>query len=76
MSRWQNLLVTLQQQANDFSTQGAQHHESASGPMETVLVVVGVVITAIVTFYTVKWFLNPGERNADHIKRRILNNEN
>lgn len=76
MSKLLNLVVTLQQQANDFSSQGADHHPSSSGPMEVVLVVIGVIITVVVTFYTVKWFFKPGERSADHIKRRILHDEN
>lgn len=76
MIRLQGLVVTLQQQANDFSSHGADHNVSSSGPLEVVLVVAGVIITALVAFYTVKWFFKPGERNDDHIKRRILHDEN
>ena len=76
MSGLLRFVVTLQQQANDFSSQGAEHHASSSGPAEVVLVVIGVIITAVVTFYTIKWLFWPGERGADHIKRRILHDEN
>ncbi len=75
MNRLLSLIVTLQQQANDFSSRGAEHHTSSSGPLEVVLVVTGVVITALVAFYTIKWFVKPGERGDDHIKRRILQDE-
>lgn len=75
MTRLLGLIVPLQQQANDFSSHGADHDVSSSGPMEVVLVVIGVIITALVTFYTVKWFFKPGERDSDHIKRRILHDE-
>jgi hypothetical protein len=33
------------------------------------------VITAITLFFTVKWIVKPGEKNANHIKYAVLNFE-
>lgn len=67
-------LVTLQSHAaHDFAVQTADHHAGApEGAAEIVIVVVGVIITALVAFYTLKFFFRPGESGAGHIKRRIL----
>lgn len=67
--------VTLQNQVtHDFSTQNADHHAVApDGPAEVIVVVIGVLITAVVFYYTLKYMIRPGETGKDHIKRRIVN---
>jgi len=77
------LFITLQQgvvagheHAESFSSVPAGHHVSApAGAYETVIVVLGVAITALVAFLTVKYFVRPGEKGAEHIKRRVLEAE-
>lgn len=69
--------ITLQSHAaRDFAVQTADHHASApEGAAEVVIVVAGVIITALVAFYTLKYFFRPGETSSGHIKRRILGGE-
>ena len=47
-----------------------------SGPTSNWDYVAGIItllIVLIVLFYTIKWIINPGERETTHIKRTILN---
>jgi len=77
--------VTLQNQLNahtatdpleHFTLLPAGHHVAdPSGSYEYVLVIAGVIITLLVTFYTIKFFFKPGEAGAGHIKRRILRDD-
>lgn len=77
MSALLKAFVTLQNQAvPDFSVQNSDHHASApDGPAEVIVVVIGVVITAVVLYLTLKYMIRPGEKGKDHIKRRIVNGE-
>ncbi len=70
-------VVPLQNHAaHEFSTQFADHHAAGPGGAgEVVIVVAGVLITALVAFYTVRYFLCPGETGAEHIKRSIFEAE-
>ncbi|MCC6929072.1 MAG: hypothetical protein IT359_08800 [Gemmatimonadaceae bacterium] len=54
--------------------EGAGHHASApSGGVGTALVVGGAVALVVAVFALGIWkFLRPGEHEADHIKRRVL----
>jgi hypothetical protein len=45
---------------------------SAHGPLDVALVGLGAVIVVVTTIYSVLYLVRPGERAADHIKRRIL----
>jgi len=65
-----------QQSAHDFSMVTTEHHaEATGGPLEAVLVAVGVLIVIVVIVMTIKYFVRPGEVGPDHIKRRILRDE-
>lgn len=66
-------LVLQGQAAHDFAVRSSEHHAVApAGPAEVVIVAVGIAITAVVAFYTFRFFFRPGEASASHIKRRIL----
>lgn len=83
MSALLKLFVTLQQgvlvdhdHVDGISAVPAGHHVvERTGAYETVIVVLGVAITALVAFLTVKYFVRPGEKGAEHIKRRVLEAE-
>lgn len=61
------------QAARDFSTGLGEHHAAAPTVLaELIIVVVGVIITALVAYYTLKYLIRPGEKSADHVKRRVL----
>jgi len=80
-----SLVLTLQNQMNGqggtdplehFTLLPAGHHVAdPAGNYEYVLVVAGVIITLLVTFFTIKFFFEPGEAGAGHIKRRILRDD-
>jgi hypothetical protein len=36
------------------------------------LVGLGIVVVILTTFYALRYLIRPGEKGADHIKRRIL----
>ncbi len=60
-------------QLENFSLSTAEHHSMApQGVYEYVLVAIGVVVTVLLTFYTIKFFIRPGEAGPGHIKRKIL----
>ncbi len=85
MSPLIKLALTLQNQMNGhagtdplehFTLLPAGHHVAdPSGIYEYVLVIAGVLITLIVTFFTIKFFFKPGEAGAGHVKRRILRDD-
>jgi hypothetical protein len=55
--------------------QTSAHHAmsaAANGPVDMVLVGVGVVVVIVTTFYSLLYLIRPGEKRTDHIKRRIL----
>jgi hypothetical protein len=67
-------VATTAQSAREFSQQTA-HHAMASathGPVDVVLVALGVVVVSVTTIYSLLYLIRPGETRADHIKRRIL----
>lgn len=43
--------------------------------LDYVVVAIAFVAVALVCVLTVKFFIRPGERNSNHIKRRILQDE-
>ncbi|QEA38230.1 hypothetical protein FGL86_03495 [Pistricoccus aurantiacus] len=57
-------LLTIQVQAAEFVDR--------VGLIDKLLVVGGGLIVLFVTAYCIKCFLRPGERQDQHIKRRIL----
>jgi phage shock protein PspC (stress-responsive transcriptional regulator) len=52
---------------------GITHGAGPTGNWDYVIVAVTVVITLATLFYAVKWMINPGEKELNHIKRTILN---
>jgi len=70
-------VATTAQSAREFS-QSTAHHAMAPethGPLDVTLVALGVVIVIVTTIYSLLYLIRPGETNADHIKRRILEDE-
>lgn len=67
-------VATTAQSAREFS-QSTAHHAMASethGPLDFTLVAVGVAVVIVTTTCSLLYLIRPGEMNADHIKRRIL----
>lgn len=70
-------VATTAQSAREFS-QSTAHHAMAPethGPLDVTLVASGVVLVIVTTIYSLLYLIRPGETNADHIKRRILEDE-
>jgi hypothetical protein len=73
-------LFTVARQAADVGSpstfsQSTEHHAIAPGspgPLDETLVVLGVVVVLVTTFYSLLYLVHPGEAAADHIKRRVL----
>jgi hypothetical protein len=58
-------------------SQSTAHHAMASTHtwLEVMLVVAGVIVVVVTTFYTLLYLIRPGETGETHIKRRILEDE-
>jgi hypothetical protein len=70
------IVAALLAQAEPFQTAAmGRHHEGPRGPLDYVFVVVAVLVVVVVTALCVKYFARPGERQPDHIKRRVLADE-
>ncbi|MDZ7692014.1 MAG: hypothetical protein U5K69_12940 [Balneolaceae bacterium] len=71
-----SVLLSLILQANDFSTSSqGREYAPPDGPLYYIVLVVSALIVIGVVYYTVKWFIWPGEQSEDHIKRKILEDE-
>ena len=69
-------LLTLLQKSTDFSTSSeGREYAPPDGPLYYFVLIVSSIIVLAVVIYTVKWFIWPGEKSDDHIKRRILESE-
>lgn len=68
--------VIAMQTASEFSHTMERHavmsHHSAQ---DVVLVALGALVVVATTVYTVVYLVRPGETAADHIKRRILDED-
>lgn len=70
------LLVTLLQQAGEFSTSSeGRPYAPPEGPLYYLVLAASSLIVLGVVIFTVKWFIWPGEQSDDHIKRKILEEE-
>lgn len=70
------VLLTLIQQANEFSTSSkGREYAPPDGPLYYLVLIVSSLIVLGVVYYTIKWFIWPEEQSEDHIKRKILNDE-
>lgn len=67
------LLLTLLQDTTDFSTSSdGRGYNPPDGPLFYLIVLVSSIIVLATIIYTVKWFIWPGEKSDNHIKRKIL----
>jgi hypothetical protein len=73
--------IILAQQIAGAAVSGRElstaHHVMASTHtwLEVMLVVAGVIVVVVTTFYTLLYLIRPGETGETHIKRRILEDE-
>lgn len=52
---------------------GIIHGAGPDSNWDYVIVWATVLIVLVSFFYTIKWFIKPGEDNYNHIKRTVLN---
>lgn len=51
------------------------HGSGPESQWDYAIVMVAIIIAVITLFYSVKWLINPNEKNQDHIKLFILNEQ-
>jgi hypothetical protein len=56
-------------------TRGITHGTGPDSSWDYLIVAVITLITLYTLFYSIKWLIKPGEKNKQHIKYFILNNE-
>ena len=54
---------------------GVVHGAGPENQWDYVIVWIIVAITVVTLFYSVKWLIRPGEKNKNHIKYYILNED-
>lgn len=70
------ILLTLIQQVNEFATSSeGREYAPPDGPLYYLVLVTSSLIVIGVVYYTIKWFIWPGEQSEDHVKRTILKDE-
>lgn len=70
-------LMFLIQQTNEFSTSSeGREYAPPDGPMYYLVLILSSLVVIGVVYYTIKWFIWPGEQSEDHIKRKILEEDN
>lgn len=52
---------------------GITHGTGPSGNWDYVIILAAVVVVLATLFYTIKWLVQPGEKERNHIKRTVLN---
>ncbi|MDR8390688.1 hypothetical protein NC796_06050 [Aliifodinibius sp. S!AR15-10] len=68
--------MSLIQQANQFSTSPeGREYAPPDGPLYYLVLIASSLIVIGVVYYTIKWFIWPGEQSEDHIKRKILEDQ-
>lgn len=71
-----SLLLTLIQKGSEFSTSNeGRKYMPPDGPLYYIVLIGGAIIVLATVILTVKWFIWPGEKSDDHIKRKILDPE-
>lgn len=64
------------QQASEFSTSSeGRKYAPPDGPLYYLVLIGSSIIVLGVVLLTIKWFIWPGEKSEDHIKRKILKDE-
>lgn len=56
-------------------TQGLTHGSGPQSNWDWVIIAVISLITLVTLIYSVKFLIKPGEKNDNHIKQSILNND-
>lgn len=56
-------------------TQGLTHGAGPESNWDWVIIAAITLITALTFIFSLKYLIKPGEKNTDHIKQLILNNE-
>lgn len=73
MTLLQRALVLANQ---EFFTMVEGHHNTEPANFGDLLIAgIGGVITIIVLYFTIRYFVRPAEKDEDHIKRRILEDD-
>ncbi len=68
--------LTFIQQVSEFSTSSeGREYAPPEGALYYLVLVGSSIIVLAVVFFTIKWFLWPGEKSESHIKRKILKDE-
>lgn len=71
-----SLLLTLIQKGSEFSASNeGREYMPPDGPLYYIVLIGGTIIVLATVIYTIKWFIWPGEKSDDHIKRKILDPE-
>ncbi|HEY9363256.1 MAG TPA: hypothetical protein VIQ00_08355 [Chitinophagaceae bacterium] len=52
---------------------GITHGQGPSSNWDYVIVISTVIIVLATLYFTIKWLINPGEADVNHIKRTVLN---
>ena len=55
--------------------QGITHGANAESKWDYVIVFVIGIIAILTLIYSIKWIIKPGEKNTEHIKYTILNEQ-
>jgi hypothetical protein len=53
--------------------QGITHGTGPQNSWDYIIVWVAVAVVLFTLFFSVKWLINPGEKNCNHIKQFIFN---
>lgn len=70
------LLLMFLQKSSEFSTSNkGREYMPPDGPLYYVVLIGGGIIVLVTIILTFKWFIWPGEKSDDHIKRKILDTE-
>ena len=52
---------------------GITHGAGPTSNWDYVAGIVTIILVLVILFYTIKWMIDPGEKETTHIKRSILN---
>jgi hypothetical protein len=70
------LILTLIQKGSEFSTSSkGREYMPPDGPLYYTVLIGGSIIVLATIILTIKWFVWPGEKSDDHIKRKILDTD-
>lgn len=70
-----NFIISLYYQSSKASDHLQHPSDGPNGILDHILVAVSVLVVLIVLFLTIKYIIKPGEKQEDHIKRIILQDD-